>query len=136
MSKFNEYVDSINLENNEITVNDLRYFLFSIERAFDAKHELEADRDVLVSLDFFNLDNRCEIEKLKDTIEECHDVLMGNLISFLRFDYNLITITVWEDKIQFHGTENKEYCDELDYKDLTLETATNLYIKCFAVDWG
>lgn len=135
MSKFNEYVDLVNLEDNEVTVADLRYFLFSIERAFDAQ-DVESDWDILVSLDFFNLENCSEIAHLKDTIKECHDVLMGNIISFLRFDYSLITITVWEDRIQFHGTENKDYHDELDYKDLTLETATNLYIKSFAVDWG
>ena len=137
--KFNEFVNTINLEDIDgITVNDLRYFLLSVERAFDEKPDLESDRVVLVrkELNFFSLDNRCEIERLKDTIEECHDIIVGNDINYLRFDYNLITITVRKDSIEFYGTENDRYYDDLEYKDFTLETATNLYIKSFATKWG
>ena len=137
MLTFNQFYNHLAIAQGSISVANLRYFLTSVEFAFD--YTCEGKYSCLHSLEFFNAENIQEIHELEHVIGQFKKQLkLSTVVNEIRFELNNVVVIVTRDTIKFEGIThaNYSYDWELDGRDVDLEEITNLYIYSHADSWG
>ena len=137
MLTFNEYYNHLAIAQGSIKVSNLRYFLASVECAFN--YTREGTISCLHSLEFFNYENIQEIQELSRVIRQFKRQLnLSTVVNEIRFELNNVVVIVTHDTIKFEGYTNSQYTYdwELDGNEFSLEETINLYIYSHADSWG
>ena len=135
MLNFNSFYNHLTLTQGNVKVSNLRYFLDSVEIAFD--YTDKGYEFSLNSLEFFTRENVREIHELQHIIRAFRRQLnLATVIDEIKFELNNIIVIMNRDTIRFEGYSDSSYNYSWESEYIDLERITNLYIYSHAESWG